>query len=459
MLISLTQILPLHIFSKSLTSTTTETVTGLDSIAIAAISIFVLGYVLITMERKFNSHKSAVALTMGGVLWLLVGISLKGDESRLDEAVHGAGAEIFSIIAFLLAAMTLIEILVHYRLFDFIRAKLLRLKIGDRQQFLLLMVMTFFMSAGLDNIAITIAMLQIARRFFSGRNLAIAAAGVVVAANAGGAWSPIGDTTTILLWLAEKFSATQVIMYAFLPSLALAITAIGLMYRKLDDTNFEKREAGDLIRLSSSEKLVVITATASFTLPLVLSTLGLPPYMGLLLGLGITWSIIELSKRPARNAQSQTTHLTANIEKLLESLDMASIKYLMGILLSVTALSTLGVLRYLSESAIGTHPTEVQQIGSLMGLGFLSSIVDNASLVAIAIDAIPISSPNIWGLAAVSAGNGGSLLLIGSAAGVIAAGTIKELSFGTYLKVATIPVLCGLLVSFAVWYLQYTYIF
>ncbi len=455
----------LSLFGSTGSDVATEAVSqsaksSLPATAYIAMGIFLFAYLFITLEKKFSSHKSAVALTMSGILWLLVGIQLKNDEHALEEAIHRTGAEIFGLIAFILAAMTIIEILVHYRFFDLIRTKLLKLKVDDKQQFLVLMTLTFFLSAALDNIAITIAMLQISRKFFRGKNLAIAAAATVVMANAGGAWSPIGDVTTILLWLAEKFSATEVIKYAFLPSLTLAAISAGLMYRKLDAKDFDKREKGDMVALTSGEKLVVTSALASFSLPLVVSSLGLPPYMGLLFGLGITWTIIELAKKSGDvEDEKKSTHMTANIEHLLQSVDLASIKYLMGVLLSVMALSTLGILVYLSEAAIGTTPSIAQQIGSLIGIGFMSSVIDNASLVAIAIDALPISSPNIWSLAAIAAGNGGSLLLIGSAAGVIAAGTIKELSFGIYLKVATVPVLLGLLASYVVWYLQYLYIY
>src|SRR5688572_27370497 len=179
----------------------------MDAIGFIAAGVFILGYALITMEQKFGTHKSAIALTMGGVLWVLAALSLQGHAEELDHSIHNAGAEIFSIVAFLLAAMALIEILVHFRLFDVIRARLIRMKVNDQQQFLIILTITFFFSSVLDNIAITIAMLQIARRFFTGKNMIIAAAGIVVAANAGGAWSPIGDITTIMLWLGEKFTA------------------------------------------------------------------------------------------------------------------------------------------------------------------------------------------------------------------------------------------------------------
>jgi Na+/H+ antiporter NhaD/arsenite permease-like protein len=428
----------------------------METIAIIAGGLFCLGYFLITLEQKFNTHKSAIALTLGGVLWLLAAVQLKGDEHKLDHALTHAGSEIFSIVAFLLAALALIEILVHYRLFDFIRAKLIELKVNDKQQFLVIIGLTFMFSAVLDNIAITIAMLQIARRFFTGRNMLIAASGIVIAANAGGAWSPVGDVTTILLWLAEKFTATEVIKYAFLPSLALVLVAGTMLYKKLDDTSFLKREKDDLVKPSRGEKLVVGTALMSFTLPLLMSFVGLPPYMGLLLGLGLTWCVIEYAKHISHGRNE--THMSANIDKIIQTVDLSSVKYIMGILLAVLALSSLGVLYWLSQTIVGSNPSAEHLIATNIGLGFLSGIVDNASLVAIAIQTLPMDDPQLWALTAVAAGNGGSLMIIASAAGVVAMGGHKQLTVGNYFKIATVPALCGLLAAFGVWILQYTFL-
>lgn len=428
---------------------------SMDTISIIAAGIFCFGYLLITLEHTFNTHKSAVALTMGGILWLLTAIKLHHDPHLLEEALHRAGSEIFGIVAFLLAAMALIEILAHYRFFDFLRAQLIKLKFDDKQQFLIIMAMTFCLSAMLDNIAVTISMLQISRRFFTGKNLLVAIAGVVILANAGGAWSPIGDTTTLILWLADKYTATEVIRYAFLPSLTLAIIVVTFLYRQLSDDDFLAREKGDTVKLSTGEISVIAAAIGSFALPLVISSVGLPPYMGLLFGLGITWSIIELAKRDINKAHQ--THLTANIEKLIQTVDIATVKYLIGILLSVMALVTLGVLAWLSESVIGGDASSTRLIGTNFGLGVLSGIVDNTSLVAIAINSLPTNDPQIWSLTAIAAGNGGSLLLIGSAAGVIAAGTFKQISFSSYLKIATVPVFIGLIGAYLVWLLQFNY--
>lgn len=427
----------------------------MEPLGILAAAFFGLGYFLITLEQKFNTHKSAIALTMGGVLWLLAAVFLTNNRDALQHALSHTGAEIFNIVAFLLAALALIEILVHYRFFDLIRAKLISLNVGDKQQFLLVIAITFVFSGILDNIAITIAMLQIALRFFKGKNMIIAAAGIVVAANAGGAWSPVGDITTIMLWLGGKFSAIEIIRYAFLPSAALAVVATTLLYRKLDDTNFLKREKDDSIKPSRGEKFVTAMALFSFVLPLLVSFIGLPPYMGLLLGLGLTWCVIEFAKQ--RRNSSNPTHMTANIEKIVQTVDISSIKYIMGILLAVMALSTLGVLQWLSGIVVGADPSTTHLILTNIGLGFLSGIVDNASLVAIAMNTLPMHDPELWALTAIAAGNGGSLFVIASAAGVVAMGGYKQLTMGEYFKVATVPVCLGLLTAFGVWYLQFIF--
>jgi Na+/H+ antiporter NhaD/arsenite permease-like protein len=426
----------------------------MDIIAWLGAGVFLAGYFLITLEQRFSTHKSAIALMMGSVLWIITAVAMRDHTDELKHALEATGAEIFGIVAFLLAAMALIEILVHYRLFDLIRAKLIALGAGDRQQFLLILTITFFFSAILDNIAITIAMLQIARRFFTGKNLLVAGAGIVIAANAGGAWSPIGDVTTILLWLAEKFTALEIITMAFLPSFALFCTSTALLYPKLVDGDFLKREAGDTVALSLSERLVIGTALGSFLLPLSMNIMGLPPYIGLLFGLGLTWAMIELAKHKSRHEHQ--SHLTANIEKILQTVDLASVKFIMGILLSVSALATLGVLAAVSTGVLGTEPSDMRMILANFGLGFFSSIVDNSSLVAMAIDIFPTNNPQLWALTAIAAGTGGSIFIIASAAGVVAMGVLKELTFQQYFKIATVPAFVGLLVAYGVWFLQYS---
>ena len=419
----------------------------MDLVQIVASIIFVLAYVGIALEHKLHLNKSAVALAAGGVLWLLASISHA--EHLSDELIH-AGADVFAIVIFLLAAMSLVEILAHYRFFDVLRGKLYALKLNDSKQFILLSLLAFGLSAIIDNLTTTIIMIQIARQFFKGRNLLLMGAAIVVSANAGGAFSPIGDVTTVMLWFAGKFSAGQIILQGILPAVALWAVATGLMYRKLDkdtlDTNTEI-----VTKWLRSEKIIIFTVFTSFLLPLAMSAFSLPPYMGLLLGLGVVWLAIDLFKRYV----PRETHLTASIEDLIRKTDIASLKFFIGILLSVAALHTMGVLEKLATLVYGSVPTETALIGGNISLGLLSAILDNVPLTAIAIQILNTGNESLWVLLALAVGTGGSLLVIGSAAGVVAMGMLKELNFGNYFKLAFFPALAGYVAAMAVWGVQY----
>ena len=414
---------------------------------------FLFGYLLIALEQKFNTHKSAIALIMAGTLWFLAAMLGHGSH-ELQVQTDATAVNVFSIVAFSLASMALIEILAHYRFFDFIRQQLLKLKINDKGQFILLIALCFTLSGVLDNISLTIAFIQVARRFFKGKNLILAGSAIVVAANAGGAWSPIGDVTSLLLWIGGKISAIDMITTAFIPTLALVITSGYLIYRQLDDENFEKREEGDeKIVLSASEKLVIGSALFAFVLPLLANFVGVQPYTARLFGLGITWAIIELAR--TRSKKPRESHLTANIEKIIQTVDLASIKFIIGILLSVGALTSLGVLAYFSAIAVGPHPSDTWLITLSSVLGLLSGIMDNSALVAIAMQVFPIHDPHIWGLVGITAGTGGSLMIFSSAAGVVAMGSLKEITVAKYVRYITLPALAGLAVGVGTWILMY----
>lgn len=422
-------------------------------LSLLAAGVFVLGYILITLEHKFHTNKSAIALALAAILWIITSFALH-DVDHLRHAVAEAGTEVFNIVVFLLAAMTLVEILIHYRFFDVIRVRLLKLKLDDKRQFLIIGALTFFLSAILDNLTITIVMIQIARRFFKGQNLLIVAAGIVILANAGGAWSPLGDVTTIMIWLAGKFSALEIIMRTFFPSLVLGIVAAAMLVRQMTRSNEDLKEES-LAPFSRGEKLVIGTALGSFTLPLVMSQLGLQPYFGLLLGLGIVWLVIDFVK-----ARTKTeTHLTANIESMLQKTDIASIKFFIGILLAVSALHTIGVLEIFSHLLFGETQEYTRVIVGNVVIGLLSAIVDNVPLTALALDIITLEQTSVWTFLAYCVGTGGSALLIGSVAGVIAGGMVKELTFGKYLKIATIPAVVGYFAGIGVWILQRMFIF
>ncbi len=417
---------------------------------IIASLIFIVGYILITLEHKLHTHKAAVALALASILWVVASFSgVAHDE--LHHHLLEAGTEVFSILIFLLAAMTLVEILVHYNFFDLIRIRLSKLGLKDKQQFIVIGVLTFSLSAVLDNLTITIVMIQIARRFFTGKNLLIAASGIVILANAGGAWSPIGDVTTIMIWLAKKFDAVQIITQGFLPSAVIGLVSGTLLVRQMENNTKDMKEAGDSIKLTRGEKAIIGVTLASFTLPLAMHSIGLEPYMGLLLGLGISWLLIE----HIRIRSSKNTHLEANIEHMLQKTDISSLKFFTGILLAVSALKAMGILEMASHYIFGSSQEFNRVVMANIILGPLSSIVDNVPLTALSLDIISLTDPHVWVLLALSVGTGGSMLVIGSVAGVVAMGMVKELTFDKYLKYATIPAAVGFIAGMATWYVQY----
>jgi Na+/H+ antiporter NhaD/arsenite permease-like protein len=420
----------------------------MDIIQILASVLFIVGYVAITFEHQLRTHKAPTALLLGVILWFLATRNGLGGEP-LAHALEEAAAEIFGIVIFLLAAMTLVEVLTHYRFFDYVRVTLSRRGLRDRQQFVVIGVVAFLLSPVIDNLTTTIVMITVAQRFFSGRNLLVMATGIIIFANAGGAWSPIGDITTLMLWLAGKFTATEVIVDTLLPSLTHALVAGALLLRQIKDSTPDSTE--DMpITFARSEFIVIALALASFGLPLLLSRFGLQPYMGLLAGLAVVWIVTGIFAR----VSGRETHLTTDIEQFLRNVDIPSLKFFIGILLAVAALDALGVLTIISNLLLGSNPGSERIIIGNIVLGVLSAIVDNVPLTALAIDLIPVTNARLWSLLAYCVGTGGSLLVIGSASGVIAMGMIRELTSTVYVRIATIAVLVAYIAGIAVWGVQ-----
>lgn len=415
---------------------------------ILASSLFVIGYVLISAEDKLRISKSAVAMLFAGILWAVMAI---GDRTDVAAHLSKAGSDIFEILVFLLSAMTLVEILVHYKFFDLVRAWLMAKRISNVQQLWLMSGLAFFVSAMIDNMTTTIVFTQLARLFFKGRNLTIAAALIVIAANAGGAFSPIGDVTTTMLWLRGKFTSSQVMLYGFIPSVTTFLVAASLLISKIKKVEAHAIET-ETFKLSRSEKLVIGFTFGSFTLPFIFHSFGLRPYLGLITGLGITWVLIDLLKTQLPNHRS---HFSASIEKLLQKTDISSLKFFVGILLAVAALNHLGILGMLSDSLFGNNPGLSRFVAGSSAMGLFSAIVDNVPLTAAAMDIVRTTDASIWVLIALSVGTGGSILVIGSAAGVVAMGIVKELDFVTYLKIAALPAALGYFCGIGIWYLEY----
>ena len=420
--------------------------------ALIAGIIFVVGYALITLEHYWKINKSITATALAAILWGLIALTTS-DSHGVEDALHHLSGETFSLIVFLLAAMTLVEILVHYRFFDLLRAKLFALGLKDTGQLVLMAILTFILSAIIDNLTTTIVMVQIARRFFKGHNLLVAAGMIVVSANAGGAFSPVGDVTTIMLWLAGKFTALEIIAWGFLPSVAILAVSLSLFIRQLKrDSGDEMMISGENVTLTTSEKVVIVMSFASFTLPPLAHFVGLPPFMGLLLGVGLVGLTIGFFTNASVH---RDTHLSMDIEKLLGKLDITSLLFFIGILFAVGALGFLGILELISNNLFGEDPAMSRLIAGSVLLGAFSAILDNIPLTAAAIDILHTTDVRLWALMAICVGTGGSMLVIGSAAGVVAMGMVKELTFKNFLKIATIPAAFGYVAGIAVWYVQY----
>lgn len=411
--------------------------------------IFVFGYLAITLEHKVKVNKSAIALSVGGLLWVAASII---NPENLKEVLSHTGSEIFEIVIFLLSAMSLVEVLVHYGFFDIIRSKIHAFNLDDKKQFLLLTTATFFLSAVIDNLTATLVMLFIAKQFFKEKNLLYVATGIVVCANAGGAFSPIGDVTTIMLWLAGKFSAGEIMIRGILPSLTMAGVALGFLYPKIKNGDRDIQE--DVVKnLSWSEKIVIALTFGSFSLPLLMNFIGLPPYIGLLIGLGIVWVVIDVFKQVSKSE----SHLEVKLEHLIAKTDLASIKFFVGILLAVAALNYIGILTTFGNLVFGHNPSVNRIIMGNTALGLISSVLDNVPLTAMTLKILATPTTSLWILLALTVGTGGSLLIVGSAAGVIAMGAVKGLDFKTYLKIAFVPVIVGYIAAIGVWYAQFKF--
>ena len=341
------------------------------TITIIASIIFAIGYFGIATEHKFHINKAAWALATGGILWVLVAIS---GVDHIEELLMHTGHEIFSLVMFLLAAMSLVEILISCGIFDALRTKMLKYQLTNRKQFLIILSVVFFLSAIVDNLTATIIMIQIARKFFKGSNLLVAAVGIVLAANAGGAFSPIGDVTTIMLWIAGKFTATEIILNGFLPSMVIGVVAYLMLVCKIDDeVSDDTPQTKEVHSFSTGKKIIIASAGFSFLLPMIFKFIHLPPVLGILTGLGITWLLVDFIEHNGTGK----SRLSEKIEYLIQKTDIASIKFFIGILLAVSALAALGVLEVVSGYIYGAdQSTERVVIGNVI-LGAISSILDN----------------------------------------------------------------------------------
>ncbi|MCZ2478505.1 sodium:proton antiporter [Aquirufa antheringensis] len=394
---------------------------------IASIIVFILGYLAITLEHPLKINKTATALVTGVLVWTIYAIST-GDASELGHHL----ASTSEILFFLLGAMTLVELVDAHQGFYFVS----RMIKTDKVIKLLWIVglITFFMSAVLDNLTTSIVMVTLLRKLISHKETRKYFVGIVViAANAGGAWSPIGDVTTTMLWIGGQISATGIIQSLLLPSLvALLVPLIVASYVL---KNQAIGQAAASVALSSTEerdgKIMLFAGAGSLIgVPIFKTLTHLPPYMGILLALGIVWILSELLH--SEKDEEAKKHLSVGYA--LTKIDTSSILFFLGILLAIGGLESFGYLHALSDQlahALGNQNLIVTIIG------LASAVVDNVPLVAATMGMYSLTDfpmdHVMWEYLAFCAGTGGSILIIGSAAGVAVMG-MEKIEFGWYLK-------------------------
>ena len=414
------------------------------------IIVFVISYSLMAFEHKININKAAIALFSGVLSWILVMIYSINIEVQHELLMHHV-SEIAGILFFLMGAMTIVELIDAHNGFDIITSQLIKVK--PFNLIWLVAVVTFILSAVLDNLTTTILIVSLLRKLLPEGKLRLYFAGlVIIAANAGGAFSPIGDVTTTMLWIGGQISAPKIISALFLPSVInllfpLVIINLIIKKQKLFNVNSFIKPETFLQKESSSTFILCIGLLILIAVPVFKVIFHLPPFMGVLFGLGLLWCITEI-KNGKRDDIDKKNY---SVAFALRNIDTPSILFFLGILLSISALQTSGVL---SDFAVVLNKTISSQNLILAFTGFASAVIDNVPLVAAYQGMYPLNDfhadSSFWHLLAYCSGTGGSILIIGSAAGVVAMG-IEKISFSWYFKNMSWLAVLGYLVGFALY--------
>ncbi len=441
--------------------------------AILIIFTFIVGYFMIAMEHPFKLDKAASALLTGVLCWviLLAGLpqmpafmeasaSLPTDahtfiEGKLTEHL----GNIASILFFLLGAMTIVELVdVH----DGFRVITDRIKTTNLVKLLwVISLVSFFLSSILDNMTTAIIMCALARKLTSKKETLWLLGGfIIIAANAGGAWSPIGDVTTIMLWIGGQVTTFNIMKATFFSSLVSLIVPLLLasyfMKGQIEPIEKQTEEEGNQAITTPSEKLMmfVLGALALLSVPVFKYFTGMPPFMGILLSVGVLWYVTELMHRRKEDAESVRREYS--VAAMLHRIDTPSILFFLGILLAVSALEVSGHLHHMATLLDQTFGN-IYVINTLIGL--LSAVVDNVPLVAASMGMYDMShfppDHDFWNLLAYCAGTGGSILIIGSAAGVASMGILR-IDFLWYLKRISLYALAGYLAGVGMYYLEHS---
>ena len=422
----------------------------MSTLTLIIVIVFIIGYACIALESVIKVNKAAIALLMFIACWALFMIDpnayliLESGEDiirKATEIIEDHLGETSSTLFFLMGAMTIVELVDQNGGFDFVRTSL---RTTNKRKLLWRIVfMTFFLSAILDNLTTSIVMIMVLHKLVAERtDRLIYASMVVIAANSGGAFSPIGDVTTIMLWNVGTVTSTGVITEIFVPSLvSMVIPAFILQYSLKGKLQMPENEGdAEEQELSKHERRTVFFMGVGglIFVPIFKGLTGLPPFMGILLVLGLLWLVTEFFYGRRKNEKKK---FKKRVTRVLGSIDMATILFFLGILMAVSCLQETGVLtttgQWLNDVSKGNHYLVTGSIG------VISSIVDNVPLVAGCMGMYDIAAVGdfavdgiFWQLLAYCAGVGGSMLIIGSAAGVVVMG-LERITFGWYLKKIT----------------------
>ena len=419
---------------------------------IALAAIFVLAYAAIALEHPIGVNKSASALLGAGVLWTIYALAT-GDHTLVGRQLDESVASTAQIVFFLIGAMTIVEVIDAHDGFEVITSR-----ISTTSQVRLIWLIgfvTFFLSAILDNLTTTIVMISLIQRLIAKRDDRLLFASlIVIAANAGGAWTVIGDVTTTMLWIGGQISPLKIMGGVFLPSLLNLLVPLAFISFSLKGKTIAPPPKEDGLQgVDPFERNVMfyLGLGVLIAVPVFKTVTHLPPFMGVLLGLGIVWLVGEIVHRD----KDEHVRGPLTLANALTRIDMGSIVFFLGILLAVACLEHAGLLSMLAkwlDTAIGRQDIIV------IVLGLLSAVIDNVPLVAATMGMYDLAhypaDSFLWEFIAYCAGTGGSILIIGSAAGVAAMG-LERIEFLWYARRIAVPALAGYLAGAVVYIAQH----
>jgi Na+/H+ antiporter NhaD/arsenite permease-like protein len=415
--------------------------------------VFVSCYAMIALEHPIKINKSASALIAAGLMWTLYSFASPLGVHHVVEQLTEKLAETAAIVFFLISAMTIVEVTDSHGGFEVITSRIKATKLST----LLWIIgfIAFFLSSILDNMTTTIVMVALMKRLLKHHNQRLFFAGIIVlAANAGGAWSPIGDVTTTMLWIGGQVTTTNIMKTTLLASMvAMVVPLVMASFMLRGEVETPSRVEQGVANTTQFEKKVMffMGIGALIFVPIFKTVTHLPPYLGILLSLGVLWLVSNILHR--NKSAEEKDHLT--LSKALKRIDMASVVFFIGILLAVATLSANGMLPALAgwlDVTVGNQSLIV------IIIGLVSAIVDNIPLVAASMGMYPLAQfpPDsfIWEFMAYCAGTGGSILIIGSAAGVAAMG-LEKIEFFWYARRIGPLALAGYFCGIATYILQY----